>query len=123
MSSIQSMLRPVSTVPSSATYSARVHALAGSARDVQSPGVIATTLRRSNHLIVFSPPFEGDHWHAMATLVPPLLRGACPLCRRPPQGWLLCLLPLQAGPFQPLHVRGREFRPIDLVGDLGDRAF
>src|SRR5262252_140236 len=54
MSSTQSMLRPVSTVPSSATYSARVHALAGSARDVQSAAVIATralALRRSTDLI------------------------------------------------------------------------
>src|SRR5215472_9575375 len=102
MSSIQSMLRPVSTVPSSATYSARVHALAGSARDVQSAAVIATrvlVLCRSTDLIG-SSRFKGDHQHAMATLVPHLLRGACPFCRRPPRGWLLCLLPLQAGPLR-----------------------
>src|SRR5215470_5991980 len=57
MSSTQSMLRPVSTVPSSATNSARVHALAGSARGVQSAAVIATralALRRSTDLIGFS---------------------------------------------------------------------
>src|SRR5262245_65796149 len=57
MSSTQSMLRPVSTVPSSAMYSARVHALAGLARGVQSTAVIATralALRRSADLIGFS---------------------------------------------------------------------
>src|SRR5215510_366492 len=58
MSSTQSMLRPVSTVPSSPTYSVRVHALTGSARDVQSAAVIATraplALRRSTDLTGFS---------------------------------------------------------------------
>src|SRR5262249_53322408 len=54
----QSMLRPVSAVPSAPTNSVRVHALAGSARDVQSAAVIATraplALRRSTDRIGFS---------------------------------------------------------------------